>query len=131
VAQLYKRSVNEKRPEPEAVQASELRKIEVETTFTWAEHMERAAELGGSLPTKLDLVVNRVAAGPVDAWIPVARDDGQEGDWVQIGDQNPHPIYISHLDCFGKARWGSNNEKAHWRPAYFYLKSAHAQPSRL
>lgn len=124
VAQIYARSVAECRPEPaEPPPAPKLDKIGLVATLTWAEHRDRAADLGGSLPTRLDLITNAISAGKADAWIPVARNDGQ-GDWVQIGDKNPHPIYISHLDCFGKPGWGSNNEGAHWRPAYFYVKQA-------
>ena len=60
-----------------------------------------------------------VTAGDgVDLWMPVARADGQEGDYCQIGN---HPgrrkeRYISHVDAYGMPTWHENNSEAPWRP---------------
>eukprot|EP00928_Gymnodinium_smaydae_P023830 TRINITY_DN19505_c0_g1_i1.p1 TRINITY_DN19505_c0_g1~~TRINITY_DN19505_c0_g1_i1.p1 ORF type:complete len:873 (-),score=121.17 TRINITY_DN19505_c0_g1_i1:22-2382(-) len=123
VAQMYSKEVLEERKEtcPPLVASCAVEKVPLDATLTWKEHWNKAVELGGVLPTKMDLILNEIAAGAVDAWIPVLRDDGKEGDWVQIGDMNPHPIYHSHLDKFGLPQWGSNNDPSPWRPQYFFV----------
>jgi hypothetical protein len=122
VAQMYANELVKVRPEPIQASSVVVDKVGLQTTLTWKEHRDRAAELGGALPTKHDLVLGQVAAGDVDAWVPVSREDGREGDWVQIGDMHPHPIYQSHLDAHGLPGWGANNKPDHWRPKYFFVK---------
>lgn len=126
--ELYERELTlisnlETRPRPPA---PELQKVDLEKPLTWGEHRLLAEELGGVLPTQLDIILASVHAGAVDAWVPVRRDDGRE-DWVQTGSNHPHPIYISHLDCFGAPSWGDNNEAAAGRPMYFYMLTPGAQ----
>ena len=40
-------------------------------------------------------------------WMPASREDGKEGDWVEIAN-TVHPRYTSHVDNFGVPGWGSN-----------------------
>jgi len=122
VAQMYAKELGKVKPEPSQVPSVVVEKVLLETTLTWKQHRDRAVQLGGTLPTKLDLVLSQVAAGDVDAWVPVIREDGREGDFVQIGDMHPHPIYKSHLDAFGAPGWGANDKPDHWRPNYFFVK---------
>lgn len=122
VARIYATELAEEKPSPSQVPPVVVEKCPLEKTLTWKEHRDKAVELGGTLPTKLDLVLGQAAAGDVDAWVPVIREDGREGDWVQIGDMHPHPIYQSHLDAHGVPGWGANNNPAHWRPEYFFVK---------
>jgi hypothetical protein len=122
VAQMYAKELRNIRPEPSQAPSVAVEKVSLETTLTWEEHRDRAVELGGTLPTKSDLALSQVAAGDVDAWVPVIREDGRDGDWVQIGDMHPHPIYQSHLDAHGVPGWGGNNKSEHWRPNYFFIR---------
>lgn len=133
VAQVFASASLEAKPEPyPAPDPPEVEKVCLTTTLTWMEHRDKAAEMydgKGSLPTRADLILSsefgcgKFSAGATDAWVPVCRDDGQEGDWVQMSDGHPHAIYLSsHLDAFGIPGWGNDNNAQHWRPPYFFVK---------
>lgn len=113
------------RAEPKPAPATPaLLKVELESTLTWKELNQRAVDSGGSLPARTDLILAAVKAGNINAWVPVSREDGQECDFVQLGQDHPHPIYISHVDCFGKRIEDRPPMPRIGDSAYFYMKQA-------
>lgn len=132
---LYEeQKINATRP-PLSVSATPvLEKIDLDGLMTWKEHKQHAANLGGCLPTRIDLVYASVGTDEPDVWIPVSREDGEENDWVQITDcAGGHPKFISHKDAYGCPGWGDNTDpqglEAGWRVLYFYVKRRSMQSS--
>jgi len=101
------------------VSQAQIVELPITHAQTWKESRDQAEREAGGLATCEDLRRSGVTAGDgVDLWMPVARADGQEGDYCQIGN---HPgrrkeRYISHVDAYGMPTWHENNSEAPWRP---------------
>lgn len=77
-----------------------LTRIDLTTVPSWDEARLIANQRGATLPTRNQLIQNKISSGNSDLWHPVMTDKGT-ADWVQIGNRSdPCDKYCSHTEQF-------------------------------